>query len=41
MIRQDGTVRELLLHLKGLTQNEKEIILDGGLMNYYAARTEE
>ena len=41
VIRQDGTVRELLLHLKGLTQNEKEIILDGCLMNYYAARTEE
>ena len=41
VIRQDGTVRELLLHLKGLTQNEKEIILDGCLMNYYAARNKE
>ena len=34
----DGGVHDLLLHVRGLTQDEKEIILDGCLMNYYAAR---
>ena len=38
VIRRDGTVEPLLLHVRGLTQDEKEIILDGCLMNYYAAR---
>ena len=32
----DGTVEDLLLHVRGLTADEKEIILDGCLMNYYA-----
>ena len=27
-----------MLHITGLTPDEKEIILDGCLMNYYAAR---
>ena len=28
-----------MLHVKGLTDDEKEIILDGCLMNYYAKRS--
>ena len=38
VIRADGSTQPLLLHVKGLTQDEKEILLDGCLMNYYAAR---
>ena len=38
VICADGGVHDLLLHVCGLTQDEKEIILDGCLMNYYAAR---
>ena len=38
VIRKDGTVEEITLYLKGLTSDEKEIILDGCLMNYYAKR---
>ena len=34
----DGGVQDILLHVKGLTGDEKEIILDGCLMNYYAKR---
>ena len=41
VIRRDGSVHDLLLHIKGLTADEKEIILDGCLMNYYAARNKE
>ena len=41
VICRDGSVHDLLLHVKGLTQDEKEIILDGCLMNYYAARNKE
>ena len=41
VICRDGSVHELLLHIKGLTADEKEIILDGCLMNYYAARNKE
>ena len=40
VIRSDGTVEDLVLHVKGLTDDEKEIILDGCLMNYYAKRAE-
>ena len=40
VIRKDGIVEELTLHLVGLTPDEKEIILDGCLMNYYANRME-
>ena len=32
-------VLHALLHVKGLTDDEKEIILDGCLMNYYAKRS--
>lgn len=38
VIRKNGAVEELVLHLEGLTPDEKEIILDGCLMNYYAKR---
>ena len=35
VIRADGSVADLTLYVKGLTEDEKEIILDGCLMNYY------
>ena len=38
VICRDGSTHDLLLHVRGLTQDEKEIILDGCLMNYYAAK---
>ena len=40
VVRKDGAVEDLTLHLVGLTPDEKEIILDGCLMNYYANRME-
>lgn len=36
-IRQDGTTQEITLNLPPLTQDEREILLQGCLMNYYAA----
>jgi len=39
VIRQDGTVADISLFVKGLTEDEKQIILDGCLMNYYAAQS--
>ena len=38
--RKDGSVEELTLYVKGLTEDEKEIILDGCLMNYYKNHSE-
>ena len=38
VIRQNGTVEDIMLHIRGLTEDEKDILLDGCLMNYYAAR---
>ena len=38
VIRKDGSVEDLMLHIGGLTEDEKQIILDGCLMNYYANR---
>jgi aconitate hydratase len=38
VIRADGSVEDITLYVKGLTANEKEIILRGCLMNYYAAQ---
>ena len=35
VIRNDGSVHDILLHIDTLTDDEKEIILDGCLMNYY------
>ena len=37
-IRKDGTVEDITLYVKGLTADEKTIILEGCLMNYYAAQ---
>ena len=36
VIRRDGVVADITLYVKGLTPEEKEIIMDGCLMNYYA-----
>ena len=38
IIRQNGTVEDIMLHIRGLTEDEREILLDGCLMNYYANR---
>ena len=38
VLRQTGEKAELLLHVKGLTPDERDILLDGCLMNYYAKR---
>ena len=38
VVRKDGSVEDLTLYCKGLTADEKQIILDGCLMNYYAAQ---
>ncbi len=38
VVKKDGSVDDLKLNVKGLTADEKQIILDGCLMNYYAAQ---
>ncbi len=38
VVKKDGSVDDLTLYVKGLTADEKQIILDGCLMNYYAAQ---
>ena len=40
VLRADGGMEDLLLHVRGLTDDEREIILDGCLMNYYKKRAE-
>ncbi len=35
VIRANGTIEDITLYVKGLTSDEKDIILDGCLMNYY------
>ena len=35
-----GTVEDITLYVKGLTEDEKDIILDGCLMNYYKNHSE-
>lgn len=37
VIKADGSVDDITLYVKGLTADEKEIILEGCLINYYAA----
>lgn len=37
ILRADGSELSLTLYVKGLTAEEKQIILDGCLINYYAA----
>ena len=39
VIRANGETSSIKLYVKGLTEDEKEIILDGCLMNYYAAQS--
>ena len=39
VIKADGTVENITLYVKGLTEDEKEIILEGCLMNYYKAHS--
>ncbi len=40
VVTSDGRVESITLYVKGLTADEKEIILDGCLMNYYKAHAE-
>lgn len=35
VIKTDGTTEKILLYVKGLTEKERQILLDGCLMNYY------
>ena len=35
MVKADGTVKEIKLSLGGLTADERQIIVDGCLINYY------
>jgi len=37
LLTKDGRAEELTLSIRGLTKDEREIILDGCLMNFYAA----
>ena len=37
-VRANGEAEDITLYVKGLTEDEKEIILEGCLMNYYAAQ---
>ena len=39
VIKADGTIDDITLCVKGLTEDEKEIILEGCLMNYYKAHS--
>ncbi len=38
VVKKDGATLPITLFVKNLTDNEKQIILDGCLMNYYAAK---
>ena len=39
VIKADGTIDDITLCVNGLTEDEKEIILEGCLMNYYKAHS--
>lgn len=41
LLRADGTSQSLTLHINGLTEEEKQIILDGCLMNHCKKKAEE
>lgn len=41
VITANGDVRDIKLYVKGLTDDEKQIILDGCLINYYAANAKK
>ena len=38
VIRKNGGIDDITLHVKGLTDDEKHIILEGCLMNFYASQ---
>ena len=38
VIKNDGSYDSIKLNIAGLTDDERQIILDGCLMNYYAER---
>ena len=40
VIRENGETESITLNVKGLTDEERDIILNGCLMNYYAAQNE-
>ena len=40
VVKADGKVEDITLYVKGLTEDEKEIILEGCLMNYYKAHSQ-
>ena len=39
VIRRDGAVEDITLYIRGLTEDEKTILLEGCLMNCYAAQS--
>ena len=39
VIRRDGAVEDITLYIRGLTEDEKTILLEGCLRNYYAAQS--
>jgi aconitate hydratase len=41
VIRRDGKIEDITLYVKGLTKDEKQILLAGCLMNYYKIRNQE
>lgn len=41
VIKADGTVVDLKLHFAPLTKDERQILADGCLMNYYAAQNKK
>ena len=41
LLRRDGTKADLKLYIHGLTADEREILLDGCLINYYAAHLDK
>ncbi len=40
VLKAGGGETGVLLHVRGLTAEERDIILDGCLMNYYAKRAD-
>ena len=39
VLKKDGSIDDIMLNIKGLTPDEKTIILDGCLINYYAEQS--
>ena len=40
VLKADGGEEDITLHIRALTAEEREILLDGCLMNYYAKRAD-